>query len=155
MHKGPQGEWGFSHHYQAIQLPSGLTDAGMDLSTSFLFYFLFFIFFGWVREAALPPTQRTSPAPGCGLPASSWVVLVSGTPSAGTTCSLELSLPSPAGIWFKTLLPVGGTNTAPLMPIHKGEMVSCHPGEHRLRLQGFSGWECGGCQQTEHPWNTH
>ena len=44
MHKGPQGEWGFSHHYQAIQLPSGLTDAGMDLSTSFLF-FLFFLFF--------------------------------------------------------------------------------------------------------------
>jgi len=28
------------------------------------------------------------------------------------TCSLELSLLSPAGIWFKTLLPVGGTNTA-------------------------------------------
>jgi len=32
MHKGSQGEWGFSHHYQVIQLPSGLTDAGTDLA---------------------------------------------------------------------------------------------------------------------------
>jgi len=35
----------------------------------------------------------------------------SGAPSSGTACSLELSLPSPAGIWFKTPLPVGGANT--------------------------------------------
>jgi len=39
-------------------------------------------------------------------------VLWSGAPSSGTACSLELSLLSPAGIWFKTPLPVGGTNTA-------------------------------------------
>ena len=32
MHKGSQGEWGFSHHYRAIRLPLGLTDAGMDLA---------------------------------------------------------------------------------------------------------------------------
>ena len=32
MHKGSQGEWGFSHHYRFIQLPSGLTDAGADLA---------------------------------------------------------------------------------------------------------------------------
>ena len=48
-------------------------------------------------------------------------------PSSGTACSLELSLPSPAGIWFKTPLPVGGTNTAPLTPANQGEMVSHHP----------------------------
>jgi len=56
--------------------------------------------------------------------------LWSGAPSSGTTCSLELSLLSPAGIWFKTLLPVGGTNTAKLLP--EGEMVSRHPGERLL-----------------------
>ena len=54
-------------------------------------------------------------------------VLWSGTPSSGTACSLELSLPSPAGIWFKTLLPVGGTNTAPPASVPKGELVSQHP----------------------------
>jgi len=53
--------------------------------------------------------------------------LWSGAPSSGTTCSLELSLPSPAGIWFKTLLPVGGTNTALLASTPKGELVSRHP----------------------------
>ena len=51
-------------------------------------------------------------------------------PSSGTTCSLELSLPSPAGIWFKTPLPVGGTNT----PITQYE---------------FRGRECGGHHQPE------
>jgi len=51
--------------------------------------------------------------------------LWSGAPSSGTACSLELSLLSPAGIWFKTSLPVGGTNTADLYP--EGEMVSQHP----------------------------
>jgi len=51
----------------------------------------------------------------------------SGTPSPGTACSLELSLPSPAGIWFKTLLPVGGTYTALLASTHRGELVSRHP----------------------------
>jgi len=51
--------------------------------------------------------------------------LWSGAPSSGTACSLELSLPSPAGIWFKTPLPVGGANTAEPPP--KGELVSRHP----------------------------
>jgi len=49
----------------------------------------------------------------------------SDAPSSGTACSLELSLPSPAGIWFKTPLPVGGANTAELPT--EGELVSRHP----------------------------
>ena len=53
--------------------------------------------------------------------------LWSGAPSSGTACSLELSLPSPAGIWFKTLLPVGGTNTTPLAIERMSELVSRHP----------------------------
>ena len=53
--------------------------------------------------------------------------LRSGAPSSGTACSLELSLLSPAGIWFKTLLPVGGTYTAPLVTVQEGELVSRHP----------------------------
>jgi len=81
--------------------------------------------------------------------------LWSGAPSPSTACSLELSLPSPAGIWFKTLLPVGGTNTAPLTTMSLSEMVSRHPCSNGLRLQGFSGQECGGRQQPERPWNTH
>jgi len=55
--------------------------------------------------------------------------LRSGAPSPGTACSLELSLPSPTGIWFKTPLPVGGANTVKLPS--KGELVSRHP---RIRL---------------------
>jgi len=53
-----------------------------------------------------------------------------GAPSSGTTCSLELSLLSPAGIWFKTPLPVRGTNTSNTQ-------------------HGFRGRECGGRQQPE------
>jgi len=53
--------------------------------------------------------------------------LWSDAPSSGTACSLELSLPSPAGIWFKTPLPVGGANTALPTPAHRGELVSRHP----------------------------
>jgi len=52
-------------------------------------------------------------------------ILWSDAPSSGTACSLELSLPSPAGIWFKTPLPVGGANT--VEPPPKGELVSRHP----------------------------
>jgi len=52
--------------------------------------------------------------------------LWSGAPSSGTACSLELSLPSPAGIWFKTLLPVGGANTALLTTMSMSELVSRH-----------------------------
>ena len=52
-------------------------------------------------------------------------ILWSGAPSPGTACSLELSLPSPTGIWFKTPLPVGGANTAELPP--EGVLVSQQP----------------------------
>jgi len=75
--------------------------------------------------------------------------LWSGALSSGTACSLELSLPSPAGIWFKTLLPVGGTNTAPPATMFMGELVSRHPCTNGPRLQSFSGQECGGRQQPE------
>ena len=57
-------------------------------------------------------------------------ILWSGAPSSGTACSLELSLPSPAGIWFKTPLPVGGANTVKLLP--RGELVSRHPRDELL-----------------------
>jgi len=70
--------------------------------------------------------------------------LWSGAPSSGTACSLELSLLSPAGIWFKTPLPVGGANTTELPP--KGELVSRHPGGRLLSaseagsVEVASGW---------------
>ena len=68
--------------------------------------------------------------------------LWSGAPSSGTACSLELSLPSLAGIWFKTPLPVGGANTAALIP--KGDVVSRHPRgyaefHHQLQRPGVWG----------------
>ena len=63
-------------------------------------------------------------------------VLWSDAPSSGTTCSLELSLPSPTGIWFKTPLPVGGANTVKLPPT--GELVSWHP-RGRLLLTSEAG----------------
>ena len=81
---------------------------------------LFFFFFLWVREAALPLTSQ-------GISQGIWSpgplmknLYKESAPSSGTACSLELSLPSPAGIWFKTLLPVGGTNTAPAHAIMRG-----------------------------------
>jgi len=60
---------------------------------AFIFFFFFFFFVGQGGRSATDPPERD------------------GAPSSGTTCSLELSLPSPAGIWFKTPLPVGGANT--------------------------------------------
>ena len=60
----------------------------------------------------------------------------SDAPSSGTACSLELSLPSPTGIWFKTPLPVGGANTVKLLPW--GELVSRHP-RGRLLLTSEAG----------------
>ena len=101
---------------------------------------LFFFFFLWVREAALPPTPRKVRggmwSPGPQLLTSLW----EDAPSSGTACSLELSLPSPAGIWFKTPLPVGGTNTAALSSM--GEVVSRRPIEYSdlSRLQWPGVW---------------
>jgi len=105
------------------------------LSTFFFFFFL------WVREVALPPKPwrvrggKWSPVP------QQLTSLWSGAPSSGTACSLELSLLSPAGIWFKTLLPVGGTNTAALLL--KGDVVSRHlrgNTEFHRRLQRPGVW---------------
>ena len=75
-------------------------------------------------------------------------------PSSGMTCSLELSLPSPAGIWFKTPLSVGDTNTAPLALIPKDEMVSWRPEEiaETPRLQWPGVW---GSPAVRGLWNTH
>jgi len=115
--------------------------------------FLPLFFFLWVREVALPPKPwrisggMWSPGP------QQLMFLWSGAPSPGTACSLELSLPSPAGIWFKTLLPVGGTNTAALILL--GEMVSQHPRGIQSSTLGFRGRECGGHQRLEQPRNTH
>jgi len=90
------------------------------------FFFFFFVGQGGGSAADCTTSQRgevvSQPLQLTGL----W----SGAPSPGTACSLELSLPSPAGIWFKTPLPVGGANTADLPP--KGELVSWHPGGRLL-----------------------
>jgi len=94
----------------------------------FLPLFFFFFFFGlWVREAALLPSPRAHQSGEMVSQPRERCLCGNGAPSSGTACSLELSLPSPAGIWFKTPLPVGGTNTALLTSIQEGEMVSQHP----------------------------
>jgi len=90
-------------------------------STSYNFFFFFLG--GPGRQLCCQ--NHDKPERGDGLPALSMTDLWSGTPLPGTACSLELSLPSPAGIWFKTPLPVGGANTAKLLP--RGELVSWHP----------------------------
>ena len=96
------------------------------------FPLFFFFFFLWVREAALPPKPRKvregnwSPGPQKGQRSRN------SAPSSGTTCSLELSLPSPAGIWFKTPLPVGGANTA-------NNLVAHRPKPRRLQRPGVWG----------------
>jgi len=87
---------------------------------------------------------HTRPTEGNGLPALSGSLQdnkhASQCPQClGTTCSLELSLLPPAGIWFKTPLPVGGTNTlCRRQDLHQICL---------LHTTKFSGRECGGCQQ--------
>jgi len=66
---------------------------------SYYYNFFFFFFFLWVREAVLQTD-------------TSKLLYQGPAPTREPTCSLELSLPSPAGIWFKTPLPVGGAKTA-------------------------------------------
>ena len=124
---------------------------GTSASYHFFFFFFFFVGQGGGSAADCTTSQGgevvSQPLQLTGL----W----SGAPSSGTACSLELSLPSPAGIWFKTLLPVGGTNTAPPTTMRKSELVSRHPSTDGLGLQGFSGQKCGGRQRSERPRNTH
>ena len=94
-------------------------------STSFHFFFFFF----WVGQGGGSAADNMTSQRGEVVSRPHHLaVLWSGAPSSGTACSLELSLPSHAGIWFKTLLPVGGTNTAPLATVHKSELVSRHSG---------------------------
>ena len=63
-------------------------------------------------------------------------------PSPGTTCSLELSLPSPTGIWFKTPLSVGDTNTLTTQRELRGRECGgrqwCSAEEYPLNLRGAS-----------------
>jgi len=77
------------------------------------FFFFFFVGQGGGSAASTMESQRGELVSRPLL----MTVLWSSAPSSGTACSLELSLPSPAGIWFKTLLPVGGANTAELPPL--------------------------------------
>jgi len=84
-------------------------------------YIFFFFFFWWVREVALPTD-------------TSKLLYQGPTPTREPTCSLELSLPSPAGIWFKTSLPVGGAKTA--------SQGIGFPEDSAA--QSFRGRECGG-----------
>ena len=86
-----------------------------------LLIFFFFFFFWWVREAALQTD-------------TSKLLYQGPAPTREPTCSLELSLPSPAGIWFKTPSPVGGTKTA--------SQGIGFPKESAA--QSFRGRECGG-----------
>jgi len=124
------------------------------LAASFHFFFFFFFFCGSGRRLCRQNHEKSEE--GCGLPAlGQLTILWSGAPSSGTACSLELSLPSPTGIWFKTPLPVGGANTATLIPM--GEMVSRHPRglaefHHRLQRPGVWGSPATGVA-VEYPLN--
>jgi len=99
-----------------------MTPACGSASYHFFFFFFFLVGQGGGSAADCTTSQRgemvSRPLHLTGL----W----SGALSSGTACSLELSLPSPAGIWFKTLLPVGGANTALLTTTSMSELVSRH-----------------------------
>jgi len=77
------------------------------LHSTFFFFFFFLVGQGSGSAAKTMKSQRGEMV----SRPQHLTVLWSGAPSSGTTCSLELSLPSPAGIWFKTPLSVGDTNT--------------------------------------------
>jgi len=72
----------------------------------------FFFFFLWVREAALPLSPQEINQGDVVSQPQERQLSGNSAPSSSTACSLELSLPSPAGIWFKALLSVGDTNTS-------------------------------------------
>ena len=99
-------------------------------SLHFFFFFFFFFFVGQGSGSATKPRkdQRGELVSRPQL----LTILWSGTPSSGTACSLELSLPSPAGIWFKTLLPVGGANTV-------NDLAARRPKPWRLQRPGVWG----------------
>jgi len=86
-----------------------------------LLLLLLLLLFLWVREAVLQTD-------------TSKLLYQGPAPTREPTCSLELSLPSPAGIWFKTPLPVGGAKTA--------SQGIGFPKESAA--QSFRGRECGG-----------
>ena len=94
----------FRAHRRQIILSSR---AGVSASYHFFFFF-FFVGQGGGSAADYTISQRWEVVSRPKQLTDLW----SGAPSTGTACSLELSLPSPAGIWFKTPLPVGGANTA-------------------------------------------
>jgi len=97
---------------------------GSNLHFIPLFFFFFFFFFLGQGGGSAAKTKKGQRGEVVSRPQQP-TVLWSDAPSAGTACSLELSLPSPTGIWFKTPLPVGGANTAELPP--EGALVSRQP----------------------------
>ena len=96
--------------------------AGSKLLDLLLLLLLLFL---WVKEAALQTD-------------TSKLLYQGPAPTREPTCSLELSLPSPAGIWFKTPSPVGGANT--VEPPPRGELVSRHPRGGLCQLQRPGVW---------------
>jgi len=102
--------------------------AGSKLHFKFFFFFFFLVGQGGSSAAETMKSRRGEVV---SRPLHT-TVLWSGTPSSGTTCSLELSLLSPAGIWFKTPLPVGGTNTV-------NDLVAHRPKPQRLQRPGVWG----------------
>ena len=105
---------GIRDHHQRTReyLPLG-TNLEVVVGSKLHFIPLFFFFFFWVGQGGGSAAETTKSRRGevVSRPLHS-TDLWNGAPSSGTACSLELSLPSPAGIWFKTPLPVGGANTA-------------------------------------------
>jgi len=94
--------------------------------SSLIYYYYYY--FLWVREAALQTD-------------TSKLLYQGPAPTREPTCSLELSLPSPAGIWFKTPLPVGGAKTA--------SQGIGFPKESAT--QSFRSRECGGRPRCKKP----
>ena len=89
----------------------------------------FFFFFFWVGQGggSAAKTMKGQRGEMVSRPPQ-LTVLWSDAPSSGTACSLELSLLSPTGIWFKTPLPVGGANTA--ASVIKGRDGHLSPSEY-------------------------
>ena len=120
---------------------------GSNLHFIPLFFFFFFFFVGQGGGSAAETMKDQRGEMVSRLP--QLIVLWSGAPSSGTACSLELSLPSPAGIWFKTPLPVGGTNTA--ASVIKGRDGLLAPSEYSdtPRLQRPGVWGSPSVRATE------
>ena len=119
------------------RLWSGPTSASLH----FFFFFFFFVGQGGSSAAKTKKSQRGEMVSQPQQLTVPW----SGAPSSSTACSLELSLPSPAGIWFKTPLPVGGANTV-------NDLAARRPKPRRLQRPGVWGSPMTGAAM-EYPLN--